>query len=140
MFEPTTLRADNSITLYIDYPEALTPEANEQINPDEVAGVIKQVIEAVAALLTESHIASIPIFPDRLHTLIETITKTIIEDEKYYLDILDTIEILNTFVNELNQFISPIVQGYIPPIPELFVTTFINVICRCDCVILTIHY
>lgn len=140
MFEPDTLIAENSVTLYIDYPEALTPEANEQINLDEAQEVVKQVIEATAALLTESHLSSIPIFMDRLYELVDTIVQSTIEGEKYYLDIPQTCLILHSFVSELNQFISPVVRGYIPPMPELFVTTLIDVVCRCDCVLVTIHY
>lgn len=139
-FEPDSLLAECSISLYIDYPEELTPEVDETMIVAEANEVVKQVIEAVTALLAESHLSSIPVFPDRLHELVRDVTTKTITVERFNLDIDVVTNTLVNFVNHLSDIIAPIVQGYIPPLPELFITTLVDVVCRCDCVVVTIHY
>ena len=140
MFEPDSLVAEHSISLYVDYPDELTVEADSGIVPLEANTVVVEVIKAVTALITESHMASIPIFLDRLTELVEGVTKQTIEMEKFNLDADKTVNVLINFITTLSEIIRPVVQGYIPPIPVMFVTTIINVECRDDCVVITIHY
>ena len=139
-FEPDELLVHCSISLYIDYPDELTPEVDDTIIVADANEVVKQVIEAVTALLTESHLSSIPVFPDRLQELVWDVTNKTITTERFNLDTDLMADILTKFTNHLSELIAPIVQGYIPPLPELFITTLVDVVCRCDCVVVTIHY
>ena len=139
-FEPDKLLAECSISLYIDYPEELSPDVDDTIIVADANEVVKQVIEAVTALLAESHLSSIPIFPDRLEELVYNVTAKTIQTEKFRLDVDMVADSLTKFTHQLSDIIAPIVQGYIPPLPELFITTLVDVVCRCDCVVLTIYY
>ena len=139
-FEPDSLLAECSISLYVDYPDELTPEADETIIVADANEVVKRVVEAVTALLAESHLSSIPVFPDRLKELVRDVTAKTITTERFNLDVDTTADVLTKFANHISDIIAPIVQGYIPPLPVLFITTLVDVVCRCDCVVVTIHY
>ena len=138
--ETDSLVTHRSISLYLDYPEELVLVDDNKLSESGVVDVIKAVVESVTALLVESHLTSIPIFSDRLDELVTGVTDKTIEDGGFMLDSTNVVCVLSIFVKNLSEFIRPIVQGYLPPSPELFITTMVDVLCCVDYLVVTIHY
>lgn len=139
--ETDSLVTHHSISLYLDYPEELLIAYDKSKRSESgVVDVIKEVVESVTALLVESHLTSIPIFSDRLDELVAGVTDKTIEDGGFMLDTTHVVSVLSTLVKDMSGFIRPIVQGYLPPSPELFITTMVDVLCCVDYLVVTIHY